>query len=1803
MSARSFSRFPLLGFIGVLLTLVLGPLPLGSAPVGEAKTKAEVIPAKVEARGEAKALVKIPSFGRYSIRAKSGQGVQLQLVDRMTGPKAPDGQPGERDGRLDLFLDVGEYRLLTRGHDKATGQAELSVQPFRERNDPAPQLVEYKLVSDTLADLEQRSYWLQIQARRWVYLEAAGRSLRELGLWRDGSWLVETRVQTESLEPSPGQPLTSIRLAAELEPGLYRLTAYGGPPQPWSVKEAGQSGAAEPQPLYLRWEIPRLAAEGRTRYQMNPFGVDRWLIPASANYVRLELPESRPAELMVADYDEANPLPPVPAQESQPAEDQSEETGEEEASGEDTEEAGEEETGEEVSDEATEEREEETSAEAEEDTTSTETPPAPVAQGVIARIEKDSRRPVAELQVEKRPQGWRLVTLRAAASQPFVLQHFTYEEFYRFEGNGKYWISTLHAGHPEDSVDATALLVRYPHQGELPKKPLASQVFKIGAESSWSRRVNLTGPLSLFFRVEQAGRYRVDISEVEARHILEPFHLSPPKDYQPPSWRRGGSVWDLNPGYYVLEVKADNPGVAQIGLSQVAKAKGAPATAPESPPLQASARFPSIELMADSSYVLFMNRQPEVKTGIVVRPLPLDLSAPLPLSLESGKTVEVPFKVNENGSLQALDESGVALESAVDGAPWATQVKVTPGVHRVVIRHSGQQVALAALSFLPQRLAADAPLPPLPAKALAELPRFLEITESQPQFFDLGQESSRTFALHIEQPGFYRLESTGLLATQGTLRNRLQPRIATAESGGSGRNFLIDQYLGSGDYQATVTTRGRSAGHLGLRLSRGELVSGGSLTEEIPARAELRSAQGLSYDIEIRRAGEYRLRTLGLRKSFRYRLEDADGWPQEPLGIQADLQRRFALGRYRLLILPEAVDSRRVSLLEPIPLPIERQGHGPHELALNTKVEYLWLEPDKGGARTPDQWDFVLPAAVETRIQLDGDLTGRLLRLDGEKAEVGSLAPRRGWNGRLAEGRYRIELVASRVNNRLPYALEVRPQALVPGLSQHIEAPAKIPLAVGASRLVDAKGAQMGPEGTRGLVELTSLGTADVRARLLDADGRLVAAGDDRQGDWNFHLAQFLAPGDYSLVVDPVGTRSAKTLVRLEARPGVKATAQELPFTRTLNLGRDVQVLPLSLPSSGELLIVGAQSKESLGLAIEVERDGDWYPLAGDTGLRPRLALALPLLGQARLRLWSLDRRGYPAEVAAAVAGQATTEEALSRGLELSPISGLGVVATHVRLSAPGTFRLAPEPIRVARAAGQPLMSYPGHLTATAGSDLWLMAEAPAAGARLKIERITLNDSPLQLEIAPDRPAVMDLESPGLVLVRAKAALGQPLATMLSDQGIAGQTLAGAEALTLGLTKGRTGIRVWPGSGQTTEVQLQRLAYARPQAQELGFGMLDGDLVAGEVKALSLPAGAKRLRIAATPGVAAALISGDSVSSLHWGGAEALSEAFDTTANLLYLLPGTTETAGFSLELLPLTEVQQITAEHGFEAMLPSSGTQRLQVAAGTGTLEIRGALKESRFLSAEGVIRTGQRIQLNGGGGILWVPHAPGLLSVQWQREAANSPATQKPDIPIPSRSKLQGLAQGFVVEPKEGMLLRVTTEVGVELGVPLPGGERHWLQPTGGVVNLYLPAGRAELNLRALAGGQLSGYLELTALPLIDIGEGLGSEVLLPPGGGRAFRFHLSQPSPLGVGVRAIPDRASCELLDSRGSTLGTGVVQRHELVAGDYVLLVSAPAEGEPLRIRPALVGLQRPGSGPPEEVIRIYLELAKQGEGGR
>jgi hypothetical protein len=145
---------------------------------------------------------------------------------------------------------------------------------------------------------------------------------------------------------------------------------------------------------------------------------------------------------------------------------------------------------------------------------------------------------------------------------------------------------------------------------------------------------------------------------------------------------------------------------------------------------------------------------------------------------------------------------------------------------------------------------------------------------------------------------------------------------------------------------------------------------------------------------------------------------------------------------------------------------------------------------------------------------------------------------------------------------------------------------------------------------------------------------------------------------------------------------------------------------------------------------------------------------------------------------------------------------------------------------------------------------------------------------------------------------------------------------------------------------------------------------------------------------------------------------------------------------------------------------------------------------------------------------------------------------------------------------------------------------------------LDAYLPAGPARLALRGVGGKNLSGAAELTVTPVVPTGEGLGPEVLLPPGGARVFSFSVIRQGRVGVGVRAGADVVQCDLLDDAGRGLGSGVVQMPELAAGTYLLVLRAPANGPPVRVRPALAGVEAPAEGPPPEVIQGYREKARE-----
>ncbi|MDB9744264.1 hypothetical protein OAA91_01915, partial [Fibrobacterales bacterium] len=111
---------------------------------------------KAEAKKEF--VFEVKKWGRFSIQVENPAGTSIQLVDKKMGPGNTFGVPGSKDGRIDKFLDVGEYKVITKSSALDSGIVKLKVYDFKELNQSKPQYIKpLKEYSSDLNDLEQIS--------------------------------------------------------------------------------------------------------------------------------------------------------------------------------------------------------------------------------------------------------------------------------------------------------------------------------------------------------------------------------------------------------------------------------------------------------------------------------------------------------------------------------------------------------------------------------------------------------------------------------------------------------------------------------------------------------------------------------------------------------------------------------------------------------------------------------------------------------------------------------------------------------------------------------------------------------------------------------------------------------------------------------------------------------------------------------------------------------------------------------------------------------------------------------------------------------------------------------------------------------------------------------------------------------------------------------------------------------------------------------------------------------------------------------------------------------------------------------------------------------------------------------------------------------------------------------------------------------------------------------------------------------------------------------------------------------------
>lgn len=1705
------------------------------------------------------ALLTVKAFGRYAITATSKQGVELQALDRMSGAGPRNGEPGVQDGRLDLFLDRGETKILTRAANN--GKVTLAAHAFRELQHPVPLLVEHRLERASLKDFEQRSYWIDIKEKRVVALEAAGRHLADLRLWRDGTWLLDATPKMAPGQANPGQPLLVARLTAELEPGLYLLTAYGGASQVWTE-------ASAETPFLLRFGIPTLAPAMRQRFTMSEFGVDRFLVPKGPNFFRLELPVAQTASLQVDRYVEATPF----------------ESG-----------------------------------------------------GASATIDKRALPPAVEL-TSNNENGTRLVSIGMEAGQSYVLQHFASDTTH-IQGDGEYWIGTIQAGDLEDSVGTSAILTRTENNRYA---YLASQVPELvanTANSTWRRRFNLLDELTLFIKLPQTGKIRVDGSGADARYRFEPLLLSRPADYKSPPWRESGQVFELDAGFYVLNIKPETKGILDLKLSL-----GGGASADTPMAAATVARFAPVTLEHRSSYTVHLNRQPGVATGVVLRRLPIDLDQALPVSQRPGEALSIPVRVSEHGSVHALTEDGGALDIALDNGKTGSDIEVEAGLYKVLIKGAGKAQNFS-LGFRPSRLASATPLPPMPDARLAGLPKFPVVAPDQPRYLHQQRNSGAVQSVRVDKPGLYRFESSGLLDTGGTVRTRINPALFSEAGNGIGRNFLIQRYLREGDYQLSVDTRGETAGHLGIHLAHSEVLDGGELREGQAARAMLPSAHAIAYRFRIAQRGNYHLQTLGLGRKFEIRLEDEGGWPLGDPVRGGDLTQIFETGNYRLLVLPQTAEARVLTRLERIAEPIRHQGHGPHRIALESTIAHTWVETAKDGkgarakdARPPDQWEFALPAPADVTVTIDNDMEATLIgALDPKRAPLAALDAKRAWRGRLAAGRYLLLAKNSRLNNHVPYSLAVRATQLLAGQSRSVTAPASLMLSVGAD----------------GLVELESFGASDVRARLQDSAGEVIAQNDDRSDNWNFQIARRLAPGEYTLLIDPVNAKSAQTTVsmftpsEITEKPLVLGSNVEIKDAK-------VHIYPLQLAAERNFLLASAKSSDVVGMALEGEvanasgAGNAWLGLGDTMSKNPTLALPLPAGGERfksyRLRCWSVSRRSLQVTVRAVAATlPPVAESQWLHGAGIAPVavddSLPGVRAAMIALARPGVFRIRGDlaHLQWSNSGARTAQGQRGAVLAASGKYLWLVGEDQKPGETLAAERLRLPTGEqefLRLDLMAGQTATIDLQpasqGPSLTLARARA--GQPGIGLGPNADATPSGLMPGEAVAVAFA-GTTAASVWNAQDQgALEVDVRQVPFQQAAPQTLGFGLGDGTLRSRQALPFKLPGGALRIRLALAPMQAAVLMKHGVPQSTHWSGAEPLYEALSTDADQLWLLNADAQAANYSIEIAPesgKTEAAQAMKPGDLlERNLSTAGRLRIPIEIPFGaakanpaeqyTIRVRGNA-QALWQEHGGRVASGANITIRASG-VLSLQHQPGTL-IAWLEapaapkgtQSAENPPTQaansifqwfktvqETSVKPPQVVTLRGKQQALSLNLEKAAMLHIRTSVPVVTQFvverQMPQTDAHLF---GANVNLLVPAGPSRLVLRAVGADSLSGVVTVLATPVIELREGAGPEVLLAPGGARLFGFEIKQRQTIGIGVRASADIVRSVLYDERGVAQAEGVVQMPTLVAGRYYIAIELPPDSAPVRVRPILLGINKPDTRPPLDILRRYVE-SKDGE---
>lgn len=1686
------------------------------------------------ATGEHGTLLHIPTPGRYSIQAQSPQGTAIELVDRMAGPIASAGQSGELDGRLDLLLDEGTYKLRLYASEKGQGILTVKVFPFQEAQPVAqaedfPQLQNLQLERGELGDLQQRSYWLYLEQRQILHLEAIGRSLKDCRLWRQEKWLVDVTPDISIYEPVTGQPMTYLEFHHDLNPGLYRITFYGGDPFEWAEDSPDS-------PFYLRMGIPQFGTNGQKMLTISPFGRDAFLVSGQTDFFEVTRQDKKDTLLRVTPWNQ---------------------------------------------------------------TTSRH------SDGSQAQISKESRDPWGQLQLDQQTDGNRVVSIQAVPGDQVVFTYFERRETYNFPRytSQHYWISNLSSAEARDALDVTALFV-HRWSSNARAEVVKSEVPEIGRTQSLTRNINLLGDLTLFLYVRDDGTYRIDEdshSGARARYRLEPHLFWRPEDYRSPNFAWAGTTHELTRGFHVLSISPRSKGILSFTVRHIddAASQQVEPAIPERDVQIARQRilWPQIDLIHQRNLcLLVLNFRQDVKTGLIIRPLPLDLSDPLPVTLLPGEQVPMQVKVTTPSHLVIEAQHETTFQVSGYAEPLGAETVVAPGTYTFSLKNTGSQATLFSVKTIAAHVG-----PRLSKRELIQRARerdhFPVLMAENPLFREYEREERQHFTLLVEEAGLYRLETSGRLATRIIVRNHFNPALFSAEQNGIGRNALVQQYLKSGEYQVTVQTLGHSRGRAGLHLRQTPLQHEAGLSVGTQKKIRLQPDEAIRYQLEIQEPGLYRLRTLGLNKSFLWRLEDEEGWPLLRPNQQGAIERWFRSGNYYYYSLPEAVESRRLTALEPIKDEApELQGKGPHPLQFNREIEHVWREES---GRAPDLFVLDAPDPVHCTISLSEDMEAEVWFEQGEQIA---------WiRGGVPEnltfetpGKYEFRVTSLPESDRLPYTLHVQTDWLISSLRQTLSSlPASLTVSVGDDSLID----------------LFSFGGADAKATLWQGDER-IAQHDDMPLDWNFNISRRLKAGTYRLEVEQVGADPLQTLeIGMIKRQERALSLQNFPLSLDMTLRNEVAQIPFVSGDKEHLArfqVAGAGAVKMAILRddrILTEAEQEFF-----LPLRPKTDYTL--------LLWRLDDAAgaitlkadiVPAQEAALGTEQITLSPA-SENVTAYKLIKAEKVSYSVKSGSSFLTGLwyAPQ----AEHAFIPVTEVPMVLPRQSG---WLLCSPAVSQQSVQIapfvfshqQSVTVDMDhawlPFDITQSNDVPTLFEVESTGTVvgaMVTDQECCPAQALNWFGAQREPSKTLIAIPG------SGKYRATLWPTTSEplSSPVRISRRTF--PMTQETCWQdkpEQSGELEPGKARKFVLSEYFQALNLVLSKGLVAYLWQNGRTEAFVAAVSGNIQQHITVNGGELFLLNSETQPAIYRLEQVTTAtdSIYSLDPGSGFERVYSAPGTIVFRIPENPHTLFVSGDRITSRFLRDDGYIveGTGAFSSYASGSGLLEVTYKPGYVKV-WQSQAARQQAAfigPAPDVapePLGAAAKpLQNAWQRWEFEVASPTYVIARAEATGVTALVSPEGEVLTTsissQYTGRRLEYYLRPGVYQLWTRPLSNVHQQGTLVLQRIKPVELDQQPFAERLIQAGETQVYRFQVSVASTVGAGVEAESDQLQTRLFNQQFEPLAQGPLLFRRLEAGEYIFTVKLGENRvEPVRYRPVALGHHGSRQGIPPDVLEQY-----------